>query len=164
MKADSAHQSNWQIAEVIFGVPFLIGIVLHFIVPFSLPQGTLRQILIPVGIFLIIIALDFIVLARREFASYGQPTDPGRPTTKVMRTGVFAISRNPLYFGSVILLLGIALTLNVDWAIVTLLPSIVLCHYILILPEEKYLTAKFGKEYRDYTAAVHRWLGRRFDA
>ena len=159
MKVDSAHKSGWEIAEIVFGVPFLISIVLHYIVPLSLPQGILRQVIIPIGIVLIIIGIVLIVLARREFAHFGQPTDPGHPTSKIIQTGVFAISRNPLYLASVIVFFGIALTLNILWALVTLLVSIVLCHHILIIPEEKYLAAKFGKEYKDYVASVHRWLG-----
>jgi protein-S-isoprenylcysteine O-methyltransferase Ste14 len=147
MKADSAHKSNWEIAEVVFGVPFLMSIVFHFVVPFSFPQGIFRQALLPVGIVLIIISI-------------GQPTDPGRPTSKLVKTGVFAISRNPLYLASVILFLGIALTLNMLWAVAMLILSITICHYVLIIPEEKYLAAKFGEVYRDYTATVHRWLGR----
>ena len=160
MNVDSAHKSGWEIAEVVFGVPFLISIALHSIAPFSLLQGILRQFIIFIGIVLIIIGIGLIVLARREFAHFGQPTDPGHPTSKILQTGVFAISRNPLYLACVIVFFGIALTLNIFWAFVTLLASVVLCHYILIIPEEKYLAAKFGKEYKDYVASVHRWLGR----
>jgi anaerobic C4-dicarboxylate transporter len=83
MNADSAHKSKWEIAEVVFGVPFLISIALHFMVPFSVPQGILRQALIPVGIALIITGIGLIVLARREFNYHGQPTDPGHPTRKI---------------------------------------------------------------------------------
>ena len=158
---DSAHKSNWEIAEVVFGVPFLVGIGLHFAIPFSLPPGILRQVLIALGIVLLIIGLGFIVLARREFAHYRQPTDPGQPTSKIVKTGVFSISRNPLYLGGVIVFLGIALLLNMLWALITLLLSTILCLYVLIIPEEKYLAAKFGREYKDYTATVHRWLGRK---
>jgi len=161
MSIDSAQKSRWKIAEVVFGIPFLVSIAIQLVVPFSLPQGILRQALIPVGIALIITGIGFIVLARREFAHYGQPTDPGHPTSKVVKTGVFAISRNPLYLGSVSVFLGIAFTLNILWTLVTLSLSIVLCHQILIIPEEQYLTAKFGKEYEGYTASVNRWLGRR---
>jgi protein-S-isoprenylcysteine O-methyltransferase Ste14 len=74
---------------------------------------------------------------------------------------VFSISRNPLYLGGVLVLLGIALALNLLWAIVMLLLSIIICHYILIIPEEQYLAAKFGGEYKEYIASVHRWLGRK---
>lgn len=113
---DSAHKNNWEIAEIIFGGPFLVSIALHFVVPFSLLQGILGQALIVVGIFLIVIGVGLIVLARREFANFSQPTDPGQPTSKVIKTGVFSMSRNPLYLASVAVFLGIALTLNMPWA------------------------------------------------
>jgi len=161
MSVDSAHKSSWEIAEVVFGIPFLVSIALHFIAPISLPRGILRQVLIPVGIVLIIIGIGLVILARHEFAHFRQPTDPGRSTTKVIKTSVFAISRNPLYLGSVLVLMGIALALNLLWALVMLLLSIILCHYILIIPEEQYLAAKFGDEFKEYAASVHRWLGRR---
>jgi protein-S-isoprenylcysteine O-methyltransferase Ste14 len=158
---DSAHKSGWEIAEVVFGVPFLVGVGLHFVVPLSLPQGALRLLLIPIGVVLIVAGISLIILARREFARYAQPTDPGHPTSKIIKTGVFAISRNPLYLGVAAVFLGIALTLNMLWTLVTLLASMVLCFFVLIVPEEHYLAAKFGQEYAEYIAAVHRWLGRR---
>ena len=161
MSVDSAHNSHWEIAEVVFGIPFLISIAINFVVPFSVPQGIFRQILIPVGIVLIIIGIDLVVLARREFAYFSQPTDPGHPTSKVVKTGVFAISRNPLYLASVLVFLGLALALNILWAVVMLLLSIIICLYVLIIPEEQYLAEKFGEEYKEYTASVHRWLGRK---
>ena len=161
MDADSAHKSNGAIAEIVFGVPFLIGIGLQFVFPFSFSPGIVHKILVPVGAALIITSISFIGLSRREFSFYNQPTDPGHPTSKVIKTGVFSISRNPLYLGGTILFLGIALIMNTLWALVALLISIIACHYILIIPEEKYLAAKFGGEYQEYTDAVHRWLGRK---
>jgi protein-S-isoprenylcysteine O-methyltransferase Ste14 len=161
MTEQAAHKSRWAIAEIVFGIPFLISIAINFVVPFSLRQGILRQALIPVGIALIILGIGFIVLARREFAHFGQPTDPGHPTSTVVKTGVFSVSRNPLYLGSVIVIFGIALTLNILWTLVTLLLSIIICLYVLIIPEEQYLAVKFGDEFKEYTASVHRWLGRK---
>ncbi len=161
MNADSAHKSRWEIGEVVFGIPFLVGIALHVLLPFSLPQGLLKQVLIPVGIVLILTGTGFIVLARRAFAQFRQPTDPGQPTSQVITTGVFAISRNPLYLGAALLFFGVALMMNVLWTLATLLASMVVCHYVLIMPEEKYLAAKFGEAYEAYTAIVRRWLGRK---
>jgi protein-S-isoprenylcysteine O-methyltransferase Ste14 len=158
---DSAHRSKWENAEVIFGVPFLISLALHFVFPLPLQQGILRQAIIVVGIVLFLIGITLIVLARREFARFHQPTDPGQPTSRVVKTGVFSISRNPLYLGGALLFLGIALTMNMVWALVALLASMIACHYILIVPEENYLAAKFGEEYTAYAAAVRRWIGRR---
>jgi protein-S-isoprenylcysteine O-methyltransferase Ste14 len=161
MNTDSAHKSRWEISEVVFGIPFLISLALQWAVPLSLTQGILRQALIPVGVALFIIGVGFIVLARREFAHYGQSTEPGHPTSEIVMTGVFSISRNPLYLGIVSTLSGVALALNFLWILVLLIPAILLCQYILIGPEERYLQNKFGKEYLGYAASVRRWLGRK---
>ena len=167
MNADSAHQSNaahqsrWAIGEVVFGIPFLVGIALHMLVPSSMPRGLLRQVLIPVGNVLIFTGLGFIVSARRAFARFRQPTDPGQPTSQVITTGVFALSRNPLYLGAALMFGGVALMMHTLWTLVTLLVSLVVCHYVLIVPEENYLAAKFGEEYKAYSATVRRWLGRK---
>ena len=161
MSIDVAHKSWWQIFEVIFGIPFLVAMALQRVAPLSFPRGFLTPALIPGGVILFIVGVTLIVLARREFAQYGQPTDPGHPTSKIVTTGVFSVSRNPLYLGGVSILVGISLALNLPWVLVLLLPSIVACHFILIVPEERYLTAKFGEIYRVYTTTVHRWIGRK---
>lgn len=67
-------------------------------------------------------------------------------------------SRNPLYLGAVGVLAGIALAGNLAWVLVMLALSIVLCQVWLIAPEERYLSASFGEEYRRYTATVRRWI------
>jgi protein-S-isoprenylcysteine O-methyltransferase Ste14 len=161
MSVESAHKSRWAIGEVVFGIPFLVGIALHVLFPFSVPQGVLRQVLIPLGVVFILTGMGFIVSARRAFAQFRQPTDPGQPTSQVITTSVFAISRNPLYLGAALLFGGVTLMTNLLWTLATLLVSIVLCHYVLIVPEENYLAASFGEAYQAYTATVRRWLGRK---
>ena len=160
MTVDAAHKSKWMIAEVVFGVPFLLGIVLQFAFPLAVPPGALRWTLALVGITLVIAGVALIVAARRELARFRQPTDPGDPTSQLVTTGIFSVSRNPLYLGGILLLLGIALTFNLLWAVPAIALSTIICHFTLIVPEEKYLAAKFGSDYRKYTASVHRWLGR----
>ncbi len=160
MSTDVAHNSWWQTSEVVFGIPFLAAIALQLIVPLSLPGGFLTPAIIPGGVALSIVGAALIVLARREFAQRGQPTDPGHPTSNIVTTGVFSISRNPIYLGAVCFLIGIALAVNLPWVLVLLLPALVACHYVLIAPEERYLAVKFGEEYRSYAASVHRWIGR----
>ena len=163
MSPDAAHRRWWQIFEVIFGAPFLAGIGLQLVVPVARPRGFLAPLIIAGGAGLIVAGLTFVVLARRELAQHGQPTDPGLATGKLVTTGVFAVSRNPLYLGGACLLAGIALTFNLPWALGLLLPAIVACHYLLIAPEERYLAARFGSEYVQYAASVRRWLGRARD-
>jgi protein-S-isoprenylcysteine O-methyltransferase Ste14 len=157
---EAAHTGRWQIFEVIFGVPFLAAIALQLAVPLSLPRDSLTPAFILGGPAFIVVGAAFVVLARRELARLGQPTDPGLPTSKIVTTGIFSLSRNPLYLGGVGILIGIALAANLPWVLVLLLPALVACHYLLIAPEERYLATKFGDEYRMYAASVHRWLGR----
>src|SRR5512136_2510534 len=123
MSTDAAHKSWWQISEVVFGIPFLAAIALQLVVPLSLPRGFLTPAIIAGGVVLIIVGVALVVLARREFAQRGQPTDPGRPTSSVVATGVFSVSRNPIYLGAVCFLIGIALTVNLPWVAVFLLPA-----------------------------------------
>jgi protein-S-isoprenylcysteine O-methyltransferase Ste14 len=159
MSADSAHTRWWQIFEVVFGIPLLAAIALQRAAPLALPRGTLTPAVLPSGVALIVAGAAIVILARREFARHGQPTDPGRPTGAVVTTGVFSFSRNPLYLGGVFILVGIALVFDLAWLLVLLLPALIACHYVLIAPEERYLAAKFGEEYRAYAASVHRWIG-----
>jgi protein-S-isoprenylcysteine O-methyltransferase Ste14 len=157
---EAAHAGRWQIFEVIFGVPFLIALALQLAVPLSLPHGPLSVVFVLCGVALILAGAALAILARRAFRRQRQPTEPGLPTTQLVTTGVFSISRNPLYLGGVCTLAGIALAANLPWVLVLLVPALVACHLILIVPEERYLGAKFGDEYRLYTASVPRWFGR----
>jgi protein-S-isoprenylcysteine O-methyltransferase Ste14 len=161
MKNDAAHKEWWQIFEVVFGIPFFAGVVMQWIVPFSLPRGSATLLFITIGIAFLIPGTILVTMARREFRRYDQPTDPGYPTHNIVTTGVFSVSRNPLYLGGICILIGLAFALNLPWVIVLLLPTLVACQYILIAPEEQYLTEKFGEEYRSYTEKVYRWMGQK---
>lgn len=161
MTLDSAHKSKWQIGEVVFGIPFLLSLGIQIIIPLSFSQRASNQIFLFVGVALVILSIVIIGLARRELARFRQPTDPGQPTSMIVKTGIFSISRNPLYLGAATLFFGLALTLNNLWSLLTLLLSIIICHYMLIIPEEKYLGEKFGDKYIEYAKTVSRWVGRK---
>lgn len=158
---NSAHKTMWETSEVVFGIPLLISIVFCFLLPLPIVNSIARWVFLPIGIILCLVGIEIIVLGRRELARYGQPTDPGKPTSQMVVSGVYSISRNPLYLGIVILFIGIALALNSWWFVLLLLPAFVTSHFILIYPEERYLIAKFGEQYLNYQRSVFRWLGRK---
>ena len=160
MSNDVAHTKWWQIFEVVSGIPFLAALALSWVAPLPLPHGFLAPVLVPAGVMLIIAGGSFVVCAGRELARYGQPTDPGHPTGKIISTGVFSVSRNPLYLGGTFVLAGIPFACHLPWVFMLLIPYIVACRYLLVAPEERYLAAKFGEQYRQYTASVRRWIGR----
>ena len=156
----AAQSKPWMIAEAVFGLPFLVGIVIQFALPDLLPRDALRPWGVAVGIAVIVVGITVARAARRELREAMQPTEPGQPTTRMVTTGVFSFSRNPLYLATVAILVGLALALALPWALVSVVPGMIACRYLLIGPEERYLNAKFPDEYRHYSAEVHRWIGR----
>ncbi len=83
---------------------------------------------------------------------------PGRPTTHLVTTGPFRLSRNPLYVGFALLSTSIALLAHSTWALAGLPVALLAVQWGAILPEETYLAGKFGDAYAQYKARVRRWL------
>jgi protein-S-isoprenylcysteine O-methyltransferase Ste14 len=95
-----------------------------------------------------------VVLLRRT----GQSENPWKPTSEIVESGPFRVTRNPIYLGMVLVCVGVAAILMDCW-ILTLTP---VCAWLLqrfvILPEEAYLERKFGNTYLGYKSRVRRWL------
>jgi protein-S-isoprenylcysteine O-methyltransferase Ste14 len=83
---------------------------------------------------------------------------PGGATTSVIDNGPFARSRNPLYVGLLALSAGLALLAGSLWALAAVPLEWALLRWGAILPEERYLAAKFGPAYASYRGRVRRWL------
>ena len=83
---------------------------------------------------------------------------PGGPTTTVIVSGPFKRSRNPLYLGLIAGSAGVSLVTASMWALFGLPVEWVLLEWGAVMPEERYLAAKFGDSYTDYTQRVRRWL------
>ncbi len=128
--------------------------------PSSFPGGVLMVVRVSIGIALLVVGVTLGGRARRAFRAHGQPTDPGRPTLALISTNVFAYSRNPLYLGGIAVVVGLAWVLGLPWMVVLLVPSVVACHHLLIVPEERYLCETFGEVYRSYATSGVRWWGR----
>ena len=114
------------------------------------------------AIALALAALGGVVALAGIFAFRNNRTtvNPLSPSTAsvVVTTGVYRISRNPMYLGFLMALAGWAVHLSNVVAIL-LLPAFVayLTRY-QIKPEERALLAKFGSEYSQYMSRVRRWL------
>ena len=80
------------------------------------------------------------------------------PTVKIVDTGVFVRSRNPIYVGAHIGTVGVAIALNSLWVLATLVPFYLIIRYGVVAREEAYLERTFGQAYLDYQARVRRWV------
>ncbi|MBP8091759.1 MAG: isoprenylcysteine carboxylmethyltransferase family protein [Giesbergeria sp.] len=95
--------------------------------------------------------------AFRKARTTVNPLTPHR-SVAVVSTGVYRFTRNPMYLGLALILLGLAVYLASPWA---LLGPLVFAAYITrfqIVPEERALQARFGAAYTAYRARVRRWL------
>ncbi|MEM8814170.1 MAG: isoprenylcysteine carboxylmethyltransferase family protein [Pseudomonadota bacterium] len=84
---------------------------------------------------------------------------PNQAATRLLKTGPFGWSRNPIYFGEVIVFAGIALfTTNPVYLIAGLLLALSV-HHLGIRREEAHMAARFGSDWSAYCARVPRWFG-----
>lgn len=160
MNKPAAHTRSWETAETILGAALLLGLILGYFAPLPLSRWLPRAVTVIGGIMLLVIGFAIVSTTRRQFHQAGQPTDPGHPTTQLMTTGIFSWSRNPLYLAGMVLFLGLGALLNSLWLIILTIPVMLAFYGILILPEERYLEARFGEPYRRYLHSVRRWVGR----
>lgn len=72
--------------------------------------------------------------------------------------GVYRLTRNPMYVGLTLLLTTWAVWLAVPWTFLGPVVFALFTHCFQILPEERVMSAKFGRAYEDYRRRVRRWL------
>lgn len=97
------------------------------------------------------------VAAFRRARTTVNPTTPEASST-VVTSGIYRWSRNPMYLGFLLMLVGWSLYLS-NLAALLLVPSfIVYMNRFQIMPEERALAAKFGAQYVAYMQEVRRWL------
>ena len=94
----------------------------------------------------------------RTMSRAGVDPDPNEPTTAIVATGPYALSRNPIYVSFNVVYVGIAFMVNTVWPIAVLPVGIALLYYGVIARDESYLERVFGDEYRQYKARVRRWV------
>jgi len=83
---------------------------------------------------------------------------PHHAVSALVTTGAYRITRNPMYTGLAIAYVGGALLTDSGWPLATLPLALYAVRRLVIDPEERYLTNKFGLRYSSYQARVRRWL------
>ncbi|MEO7401164.1 MAG: isoprenylcysteine carboxylmethyltransferase family protein [Polaromonas sp.] len=97
------------------------------------------------------------LIAFRRAKTTVNPMAPQK-SSAVVSTGVYRLTRNPMYLGLVFLLLAWAVYLSSAWALLGV-PAFMACiTRFQIKPEERVLAARFDLRYADYCARVRRWL------
>jgi protein-S-isoprenylcysteine O-methyltransferase Ste14 len=140
---------------VAVGGPLVLGLVISQVFGDSLATSSVTT---GSGWLLVIAFALWNGWALAKIARHRTALRPGAPSTVVIDSGPFAVSRNPLYVGLLTGSAGVALLAGSLWALVALPVEWALLRWGAVVPEEKYLAAKFGAAYADYTSRVRRWL------
>jgi protein-S-isoprenylcysteine O-methyltransferase Ste14 len=135
----------------------IVGVIVQaFVAP--LPIELQFGLRITVGAAAAVLSLVFVVLANNLFRRTDQDPKPWVTTPEIISTGVYRITRNPMYVGMGLLQIAIGVGLA-NWWIIILVPVVLAIVYLTaIRHEEAYLERKFGAAYTDYKELVRRWL------
>jgi protein-S-isoprenylcysteine O-methyltransferase Ste14 len=136
-------------------VAIVFLLVLHFLSPVykfvPVPWNILGVIPLACGI-----ALNLV--ADRAFHQAQTTVKPFEKSAALVTTGVFRISRNPMYLGYVLILIGVALIVRSLTPYAVVLVFAILMDRVFIQVEEQMLEKQFGQAWREYTQQVRRWI------
>jgi len=111
-----------------------------------------------VGAALIVAGLLLLVFAGGLFRRAGTDLIPFRNVSALVTGGVYRYTRNPMYLGMALVLLGCAVTLGSSAALGVPLVFAAIIELRYIRPEEALLRERFPVEYPDYCNRVRRWI------
>ena len=144
-----------QLPPTYFLGAIVAAVALHFLLP-------VRQLLLfpwrLIGIAPLLIGIVLNLVADKSFKKHDTTVRPFEESSKLVTGGVFGITRNPMYLGMSLILLGIALLLGSATPLIVVVVLPVLFDRVFITPEEKMLEDEFGDDFRRYRKRVRRWI------
>lgn len=115
---------------------------------------------VPTGVVFLSAGAALIAAARVSFDRAGttfSPLAPGR-SSRLVTSGVYRWSRNPMYLGTQFALFGLAVLQSNVYSLVVSLAHVLYMNRFQIRPEERVLSNRFGPEYEAYVGRVRRWV------
>ena len=112
------------------------------------------------AILAILLGLITILLAGIPLIKKHTTVDPRYPekTTHLTINGLYSISRNPMYFGMLLILIGWNILIGNIASFIVIVAFIIYMNIFQIVPEEQALSKKFSDQYIQYCQQVRRWL------
>ncbi|KTF13915.1 methyltransferase family protein [Pseudoalteromonas sp. H103] len=109
---------------------------------------------------LVIIGCIFCIAGVVSFKLARTTVNPNKPeqASKLVTSGIYKISRNPMYVGFAFILAGWGIWLSSLWALLCIIGFVVYLTLFQIIPEERALIKLFGEEFTEYKNKVKRWL------
>lgn len=138
-----------------FIVSIILMLVLHFLVPIVKFIGYPWNLQ---GIVPLALGVILNLIADAAFKKHGTTVKPFEESSTLVTAGVFRFSRNPMYFGMLLILIGIALFMGSLAPFLVIVAFGILMEMVFIKTEEKMLEEKFGGSWIAYKKQVRRWI------
>ena len=141
---------------VFWAVLVAAGYGLDWLVPLPfLPDG-FPAVWTGLGVFIAGLLLAGVAIA--SFRRAGTEIGTHTPTQHIVDTGIYGLTRNPIYLGAHIGLLGAAIGFDSLWILAMIVPFYLVIRHGVVGREEAYLERCFGDAYLDYKRRVRRWI------
>lgn len=113
-----------------------------------------------IGLGLVSVGLAIELISVGAFFRNKTTVNPMKPekASKLVITGLYRFSRNPMYLGLLTLLTGWAIILGNPFNVICLAAFVFGMNWLQIVPEEVRLARIFGQDYQDYKNRVRRWI------
>jgi protein-S-isoprenylcysteine O-methyltransferase Ste14 len=142
---------------LVFLVANVGGVGLRYLVV-TPPLPFARVVQLIVGGVLAVAAIALGLPAFGLFKKSGQDPRPWTPAPSLVLGGPYRFTRNPMYVSMVTLTVGIGFLAGSLWVVIAAVVALLIVHFTAVLPEEAYLTEKFGDDYRRFKKKVRRYL------
>ena len=136
-------------------VAIVLMLALHFLLPVYKIVPTPWNLL---GILPLACGIALNLIADKAFHQVQTTVKPFEESTALITTGVFRITRNPMYLGYLLILLGVALIVRSVIPYAVILVFAVLMDRVFIRVEEQMLEKQFGQDWLEYAQEVRRWV------
>ena len=112
-----------------------------------------------IGTIVFLIGLLIMLWCIISFAVKGQGTlSPADPTKRLVVAGLYKFSRNPMYVGVILILIGEAIFFQSVELLIYSIFVFITFYIFAKLVEEPRLRNDFGEEYKRYCKEVRRWI------
>lgn len=132
-----------------------VSALLHYFLPLKVMRYSAS---LSVGLALAGASGTLSLWAAGVMKASGTNLRPDRPALKIVRSGPYRFTRNPMYLSLCLLQLALGFFLNGWIPIFFTFPLALIFHFAVILREERYLESKFGEEYLSLKRQVRRWF------
>ena len=157
MEKQADHPGVYFPPPMLYFAVFLVTLVIqHFIyLDHSFLDSTTAII---ASFFFIVAGLALMLPAILNFLQTKNTLIPVKPASSLQVSGIYSVSRHPMYLGLLLIYIGVAFWIGNWWTFIFVPFLVVLINKLIIEKKEGYLERAFGDSFNEYKKKVRRWI------